>query len=197
MELIDITPAIPNNRVWDWEVPIITNKHITDVYITDSIDNPSLYNELCHRLRTADPIDQFNIHLNTPGGIIDSAFMIIDAIKNSRANIVACLSGTIASAGTLIALSCNELQVADYTAWMSHNYSGGAYGKGHEMKARQEFVDSQINKTFHELHAGFFTEKEIEAIIEGKDFWMGKDEILKRWEAKQKLLSAAKEATNA
>lgn len=55
----------------------------------------------------------------------------------------------------------------------------------HEMKARQEFTDKSLNASFRELHAGFFSDKEIAAIIEGKDFWMGKDEVEQRWEARK------------
>ena len=54
----------------------------------------------------------------------------------------------------------------------------------HELKAYQTFTDRELNKAFKEIHRGFFTDKEIEEIIEGKDFWIAKDEILARWDAK-------------
>ena len=173
-------------RIWDLDVPIVAQKNVTQVYITDSIDEPFLYNELCYLLSTASPAETFHLHLNTPGGHIDSAFMIIDAIKNSKAKVIAHLSGTVASAGTILALSCADLVIADHVAWMSHNYSGGLVGKGHEMKARQEFTDKSLNISFREIHEGFFTDDEITAIIDGKDFWMGKEEIITRWKNKVK-----------
>lgn len=168
-------------RIWDLEVPIIANKNVTQVYITDSIDEPQVYNEFCYLLATASPAETFHIHLNTPGGMIDSAFMIIDAIRNTKAKTVAHLSGTVASAGTIIALSCDDLVVADHTSFMIHNYSGGMMGKGHEMKARQEFIDNSLQVAFKDIYSNFLSTKEMQDVINGKDMWMGKTEVLTRF----------------
>ena len=178
--------------VWSQYVPIVSDKHHTDIYITDGIEEPSSYNEMCHTLRAADRADTVTIHLNTPGGIIDSAFMIVDAIKSSKATVTAYLSGTVASAGTIIALACDKLIVSDHTSWMSHNYSGGMMGKGHEMKARQEFMDSSLKDAFHDFYAGFFDEDEMKSVIDGKDIWIGKTEILQRWDNRKAYLRGLK-----
>lgn len=121
-------PSLPTTtptRAWDLYVPVIVNKNTLHAYITEAIDEPSNYNELCYLLDTADSTDTIHLHINTPGGMIDSAFMLIDSIKRSKAKVVGHLSGTVASAGTMIALACNELEVAPHTAFMIHNYSAG------------------------------------------------------------------------
>lgn len=169
-----------DSSVWDNYVPIITEKNHTMAYVTDEIGEPSLYNELCFKLKTASAAEVFTLHINTPGGIIDSAVMLIDAIKSSKAKVVADISGTVASAGTIIALACDDVRVADHTSFMIHNYSGGMVGKGHEMKARQEFVDASLNASFRVFYSNFLTEDEMEDVIDGKDMWMGKDEVLAR-----------------
>jgi len=125
---MDIKLQQPSDSPWEKTVPIITNRHHTDAYLTDGIEEPAYYNELCHELRTAERGDTFTIHLNTPGGMVDSAFMIIDAIKASKAKVTGYLSGTVASAGTMIALACDKLEVADHTSFMIHNYSAGMMG---------------------------------------------------------------------
>lgn len=173
-----------SNRVWDQLVPIVQNRMHTDAYLTDGIDEPSYYNELCHILRNASKGETVNLYINTPGGIIDSAFMIVDAIKSSKAKVTAYLAGTVASAGTIISLSCDNLVVADHTAFMIHNYSGAVGGKGHEMKARQEFIDRSLNDAFKSFYTGFLSEKEMAEVIDGKDMWMGKDEVMERWSYK-------------
>lgn len=124
-------PTPKSSRVWDQYVPVTTNRHHTEVYLTDQIDEPSEYNEMCAILRNAERGDTVSIYINTPGGMIDSAFMIVDAIKNSKATVIAHLAGTVASAGTIIALSCDKLVVADHTGFMIHNYSAGLSGKGY------------------------------------------------------------------
>lgn len=176
--------------VWDQTVPIVKKGNHTDVYLCDNIAEPTFYDELCHTIHNAEEYETITIHLNTPGGIIDSAFMIIDAIEQSPAIVTAYLTGTVASAGTMIALACEQLIVADHTAFMIHNYSGGMMGKGHEMKARQEFMDASLNATFKTFYSGFLTDKEMTEVIDGKDMWMGKDDILERWFNRQAFLTS-------
>lgn len=175
---------------WDQAVPIISSKHHTDVYLTEGIEEPSYYNELCHVLRTADEGDTVTLHINTPGGMVDSAFMIIDAIKASKAKVTGALSGTVASAGTMIALACDEINAADHLSFMIHNYSAGMMGKGHEMKARQEFMDKSLNEAFKDFYRGFLSDKEMKEVIDGKDIWIGKDEVLTRWGRRQDTIGA-------
>lgn len=170
------------DSVWDQYVPIISDKNHTTAYLTDNIEEPSCYNELCFKLKTASPAEVFTLIINTYGGMLDSALMLVDAIKNSQAKIKAHISGTVASAGTIIALACDELEVADHTAFMIHNYSSsGGHGKGHELKAMQAFVDSNLNNSFNSIYGGFLTPKEIKEVIDGKDLWMGKTEVLSRF----------------
>ena len=181
---IDDIFATPKTTVFDNYVPMITNKHTTTVYLTDVIEAPSLYNELCYKLDNASPAEEFFIYINTPGGILDAAIMLVSSIKNTAANTTAKLSGTVASAGTIIALACKNVEVADHTAFMIHNYSGGLFGKGHELKAHQEFVDANLNKSFSSFYEGFLTPAEIKRVIDGKDYWMNKDEVLSRLDRK-------------
>ena len=108
---------------WDRYVPIVSNKTTTHVYLTDGIDEPSFYNQLCHSLYCADESDTFYLHINTPGGMLDTTFMLLDAMRNSKAHIIGHLTGTVASAGTIIALTCDELICSDDLSWMSHYYS--------------------------------------------------------------------------
>lgn len=175
-------PKIPT-RIWDLEVPIVidNDKNIITAYITSQIAEPSQYNELCYLLSNASKNTRFYIHINTPGGVIDSAFMVVNAIKSSKAHVVGVLTGTVASAGTLISMACDELEVTEHLSFMIHNYSGGMSGKGHEMKARQKFTDTHLNEAFKSFYNGFLSEGEMERVIEGTDLWMGTVEVSERW----------------
>ena len=173
-----------SNDVWSNYVPIISDKNHTTAYLTNTIEEPSEYNELCFKLKSASPAEIFTLVINTPGGILDSALMLVDAIKTSKAKVIAQISGTVASAGTIITLACDEVEVAPHTAFMIHNYSGGLVGKGHELKAHQEFVDANLNNSFTDLYKGFLTPSEIKKVIDGKDYWMNRDEVLERLSAR-------------
>ena len=180
----DFTLPKEPTRIWDLVVPITTAGKSTHAYLTDDIVEPAAYNELCFLLTSATSDETFHIHINTPGGLIDSAVMLVDAIKSSKAKVIGHLSGTVASAGTIIALSCNDIKVAPHTSFMIHNYSAGISGKGHEMKARQEFVDASLNEAFKTFYTGFLTPDEMESVIDGKDMWMGTSEVIERWSNK-------------
>ena len=136
-------------------------------------------------LTHAYPSETTKLHINNGGGYIDAGFMIIDAIKNSKAKVTARLSGTVASAATIIALACEEIEVTPHTSFMIHNYSGGAQGKGHEMKAQMDFTDAELNEAFTSIYGGFLTSTEMELVIAGKDYWMGREEVLERLAARK------------
>jgi len=92
------------------------------------------------------------------------------------------LSGSVASAATMLSLSCDKLEVADHTSFMIHSSSGGISGKTHETKAYMEFSDKNTRGIFKDVYKGFLTDKEINQVLDGKDMWMGKEEVLNRWE---------------
>lgn len=130
MKLIDLIVDKDSNSPFEDYVPVIQSQdgRETFVYLTDYISYPSEYNKMCYVLDTAKPGDVVTIHINNGGGSIDSAFQIINSMKNSKAHIIGKLSGTVASASTVISLYCHELIVADFTSFMIHNYSGGVVG---------------------------------------------------------------------
>lgn len=172
--------------VWDNPVPIAKKGVVYHCYISSDIDSPNNYDELCYLLETATERNTIWIHLNTNGGYIDSAFKIIASIKRSKAKVKARLTGTVASAGTIIALSCEDLIVEDFTSFMVHNYSGGTQGKGHEIVDYINFSDRSLRTTFKAIYEGFLTDKELDEILKGKDLWLDAAETRQRWAAMKK-----------
>lgn len=191
MEELFLQQPKTKESVWDDYVPVLQAGRHTDIYLTGQIEEPSEYNKVCHILNHAYTGDTITLYINNGGGYVDSGFMIIDAIKNSKATVTAKLSGTVASVSTIIALSCNSLDIADYIQFMVHNYSGGASGKGHEVKAQVDFTDKELNIAFTDIYGGFLTPHEMELVIAGKDIWMGKDELKARWDARKECDSVA------
>lgn len=183
--------------VWDEYCPII-EKEVDDrtyltVYLTEGIEAPSVYNELCHKLRALGTQDEAHIYINNGGGVIDSMVMIVDAMNNSEAEIHIHLSGSVASAATFPVMYADVLHVAPFTHFMIHNYSGGFGGKGKEAKDQMDFVNEEIGKTFKAIYKGFLTEEEIERVIDDKDKWMGTEEVIERWANRRAYLDSLKD----
>jgi ATP-dependent protease ClpP protease subunit len=165
---------------WDKDVPITVRGKVVTAYLMSEIYEPEVYNELCYTLEYTSA-DYVRLVMNNGGGQLDSMLSIIDAIKRSNATVVAVLSGTVASAATMIALACDEIEVADHTSFMIHSSSGGTTGKHHETKAYMEFSDKNLENIFKDLYKSFLTDDEIAKVLEGKDMWMGKKETLERF----------------
>lgn len=173
------------DKIWEAYTPIVrtTKDDVTtyDIYIQEEIESPAHYNEMCHVLHAISKKDYVNLHINTPGGYLDSAFKITEAIDACKAEITAVITGTVASAGTMIALRCDKLVVPKHLQFMIHNYSGGTSGKGNEIIEHVTFSNAEITTAFGNIYSGFLTDKEIKAVIKGKDMWMGAAEVAKRW----------------
>jgi len=168
--------------VWQEYVPIIINGRTVDIYLTDEIKTPSTYNQLIHTLNTAYPGDTINLVINNGGGSVDSAFMIVDAITNSDAHVVAKLSGIVASAATMITMYCDDIEVAPFTQFMCHNYAYGASGSGNQVKEYVNFTDKELTSAVKIIYAGFLTEAEMAQIsLDDKELWFGADETVERW----------------
>lgn len=181
MELIfeEVQPELEFSR-WNKLVPIVETNGVVYAYMMNEVYEVNEYNELCHTLEHT-TAKEVKLVLNNGGGLLDSMLTIRNSIAKSKAKITAVLSGTVASSATMIALACDELEIAPGTSWLTHYYSGGLVGKGNEIEAKYEFEKVQIPKLFKEIHKGFLTNEEIAEVIKGNDMWMNSEEILKRF----------------
>lgn len=186
-EIIISSGESQKHSVWDEYVPIIHSARVIDVYLTDAIAAPANYNQFVHTLDKAHPGDTVNLFVNNGGGSVDAAFMIADAISRSEAHVVARISGTVASAATMIILACDELVVAPFTQWMSHNYSYGTQGSGSQVKEYVNFTDRELTAAVKTIYAGFLTDPEMKSIsTDDKELWFGAAEVEERWANKIK-----------
>lgn len=149
-------------------------------YIIDEIGEPDSFLDLINTLKTAEEHDTVFIYLNTPGGSLQTTVQVISAMRQSRATIVTCLEGEVCSAGTLIFLSGHRHIVNPNCTFMIHNYSQWLGGKGNEVALRVKYSEHYFKKLAVDLYNGFLSEEEIEAVIEGKDYWMESEEVIER-----------------
>ena len=147
------------------------------VHITDAVMRPRDFNEIISLIQTVPDTDSILLLINSPGGYLDSTLMIMDAIATSSVPIYAQLSGTVASAATMLTLVCDDVYIAPHSTFMIHNFSGGAYGKGHEIKASIDFDHETYGKMFKDVYKHFLSKKEIGDVIAGKDLYITPEEF--------------------
>ena len=160
-----------------------------DIYISDEFAEPLLYCEMIHVIRTATPNDTINIHLNTPGGRLDTGVQLISAIRSSEARIVTILDGVAHSMGALLFLCGHEMIIHDHAQLMFHTYSGGVFGKGSDIRGQTDATEDWFRIIANDICYPFMSKKEIQRMLKGEDFWFQTEQIENRLEKMSEILS--------
>lgn len=149
-------------------------------YISDEIGAPDEYIDMIHKINIAGPNDKIHIHLNTSGGRLDAGIQIINAIKNTEAEVFTILEGMAYSLGTLIFLSGHTKVVYDNSIMMFHNFRSGVMGKGNELTAELDATIKWFSDLARDIYIPFLTEDEFNRILKGEDLWMHTADIKER-----------------
>lgn len=187
------------DKEWDDYVPIkkAEDGKRLDIFLFEHIEAPPVYSKLVYELLTAESDVNVNLYINNGGGYIDAANSIVYAITNSKANITAHLSGTVASAATVIALACPTIIVEPDLNFMCHEASfQGVSGKFSDMKTFQTFYDKHTKESSTRHYAGFLTKEEIEEMHRGKEHWFNAEETKQRIENKRLFLLGTQTSTS-
>lgn len=98
--------------------------------------------------------DDFNIilHLNCPGGIVNSAFIVADTIQTLGINVDCIAEGTVASAGVLVLLACNERTMLPHTQIYLHETLHGADNLNFNEFKRFNADSKDINKRLKDFY---------------------------------------------
>ena len=186
------------DREWDDFVPIKKSKDgkRLDVFLFEHIEVPAIYAKLVYELLTAESGVAVNLYINNGGGYIDAANSIVYAVVNSKADITAHLSGTVASAATVIALACPTIIVEPDLNFMCHEASfQGVSGKFSDMKTFQTFYDKHTRESSIRHYEGFLTKAEIEEMHRGKEHWFNAEETKQRIKNRKEFLSGTQSPT--
>lgn len=153
---------------------------ILDFYLNSTIGSPEDYAEWNQILRSSGEQDVVYLHINCYGGQALTAVQLMRAISESRATVVASVEGACMSAATFLFLMADVCEISDHSIFMFHNFSGGTIGKGNEMMAQVHHNDKWARELMGSIYKDFFTDEEIESILEGKDYWLSPDEVTER-----------------
>lgn len=169
------------------------------IYISSQIDEACKYTELLELFRSATANDEIHIHLNTPGGYLNTTQQIIAAMESSDAKIVTYAEGMVASAGTLILLAGFDIIINDGATLMFHYYSSGMFGKGSDLESHVNFNKKHVRRVMEKYYIGFLTPAELDDMFKGSDFWLSGEDCNNRLESylKRRTLMIANDVINA
>lgn len=150
------------------------------VYLLNEIKDPSNYVDLMSLL-TDSETHYVEFYINTLGGVSDTAEMLYHAIVNSDVATTAYLSGTVASAGTIIGLACDNVYINDTTVFMVHDQEMDSLsGKASDLLAYQTFMSKRNKEFFNTVYKSVLSSKEIGRVLNGEQLWFTGKEINER-----------------
>lgn len=140
--------------------------------------------EFCTFLLKANMLNiDTNLFINSPGGSVTAGFSIIDFIEASRVKVNTRAIGQICSMGFIIFISGEKGQrlMSPNTTIMSHTFTGGSWGKSHELFARNDhFKELNERVIAHYLKHTTCTKKQIKEMFLGTtDLYLTPKECLK------------------
>lgn len=142
------------------------------IRLARGITEPDDFADEFQILAGAGPTDTVKMLLVTPGGSVDTCLMITKAMAECEAHITGWIGPQCASAGSAIALACDDWEVDDMSSLMIHtgSYSSG-WGKAKDVLACTMHQDKMIARFVRLTYTGFLTPEEIEQVIDGKELY--------------------------
>ena len=155
-------------------------QHVYHIYLSHELGHPTCYADMIFSISAAAENDIIVMHLNTPGGQLNTGIQIINAIRSTQAHVICSLEAEAHSMASLIFLAGDEFVVHDNSMMLLHNFSGGIQGKGHEMAASVEGTKKWFQDTASKLYYPFLTHAEIKRVFKGEDLYLHSEDIAKR-----------------
>lgn len=152
------------------------------IFLTGSIDE-KMAKDAVQQLHILSAISDKPIYvfITSPGGHVESGYMIFDAIRFIKARVIVIGSGWVASAGALIYVAADKKNRYSLpnTRFLLHQPSGGVQGPVCNM----EIYMSEMTKTKERLNRIFAdaTGQTVEKISadSDRDFWLNAEEAVK------------------
>lgn len=135
------------------------------------------YVDMITTMDLAEKQDVVNLYLNTNGGALETTISIIHAMLRSKASIVCHADGQVASAGTLIFFAGSSFVVYPYAHAMFHDGSTIIGGKFSENLKAAQATSDLVKKLCMDLYVPYFTEDEVDVILNGSDYYCDAEEL--------------------
>lgn len=133
-------------------------------------------------LRQASPDDAVIIHINSPGGSVQTTLQVLHAMENTKATVVTIAEGEVFSCASLIFFSGDVMQVGEFADFNLHTFSAGFDGKYNETHQLLTHYQRQRAALFDKVYSPFLTEEELGELAEGREMFMLPEEVIKRIE---------------
>jgi ATP-dependent protease ClpP protease subunit len=152
------------------------------VSVDEDFSDVKQFENIVHILENASKGDTLEIKLSTNGGALHSILPLLAAMKNTEAQVFVHAVSDVASAGTMIMMAADDVLVNEYCTIMMHQISFGTMGTGSSIESHVTHTMKSSKTLLQDLYKNFFTDDEIEQMLSGRDFWLGKEEFDERYD---------------
>ena len=154
-----------------------------EYFLYGEIGESSEYIELADALRSANETDEFIIRIDSGGGLLSGANVIINAINQCQAHVHCVIESMVGSAATFVMLACHSYSLGEEAECFVHTASSGYVGKEHEQHAYMQHSRNKIHRMMKDRYLGFLSKTELQAVLNGQDMWFDRDELGERLQA--------------
>lgn len=171
------------------DFPVIATPVATQYTVTidDEFVIPRQFNTIISVLQEATEDDSLIIKLSTNGGSLTAILPLVHALKARRCY-VHVVAGDVASAGTLIMMLSDSVEVIDGATILFHELQYGLDTAGNQRNnSRASYHNKSSRKLLTEMYEGFLTDEELSDLFKGMEVLMDAETFMKRYYAADEL----------
>lgn len=168
------------------ELDFYTNQIVMTEYVVpldEGITDVSYYRKIIMMLESATENDLVRIKIDNGGGSLTTALHLSTAIKQCAAQTIAEIVCECHSAASVIALACDDWEVAPWAHMLVHNAEYGlGVAKAPDIAQHVAFSQKQLARVLGEVYDGFLSKTEISKAIKGEQLYFDNVQIIDRLE---------------
>lgn len=150
------------------------------LFLTGALED-DISENLCKKLLTTSLTKKDSniiLWINSPGGIVQNGFAIIDMIKIIGNNLITINFGEAASMAGLISIVGHKRFITENAFWMFHDLAGGAVGSPKTIRDHAKMAETLQKKVVNVLKTHTkLTNKEIQEGLKG-ELWLDAKQCL-------------------
>lgn len=169
----------------------VTTIDNNELYFYNEVNNESVLmlnktlNDLTRQLLIAQitfdlqETPHIKLHINSDGGEVFGALSIVDRIKSSKIPVYSYAEGLVASASTLISVSCHKRYIRKNTILLIHqvrSWFEGTYEDFNDEKQNMDLVMKIIKDVY--LKHTKFTEEELNQLLK-RDIYLNAEDAIR------------------
>lgn len=144
------------------------------------IGSPEQFSDFFSILREASQADIIIVHINSPGGDLDTTVQIVNAIETTQATVITSAEGLVASGAACVFFSGHAFQIGKHCEFLIHTASGGHSGKLNDTMTSVGFSIKRIKTFYEDVLGDFLTAEELDLVSRGEEFFLTSEEVEER-----------------